>query len=249
MVMSMKSPFALWLTVVFGAAWMALPSAAAEKIRVLLVTGGHDYQTNQFQAMFAANPAISIQQVTHPKAHEWLKADAAKSYDVIVMYDMWQKISAEAKADFEARLAEGKGLVALHHCLCSYQDWPEYRRIIGGKYLLKKETLDDKECPASTYKHDVAFKVKVEPTGHPITRGLSDFQIHDETYGGVYVNPDSTVLLTTDEPTSTKAVAWTSSYDRTRVAAILLGHDRLAYENPNFRRLVAQAIAWVAKRN
>jgi type 1 glutamine amidotransferase len=230
-------------------AWFSTPAQAAEKIRVLLVTGGHDYETNQFQAMFAANSAITVQSVVHPKAHEWLKAEAAKSYDVIVMYDMWAKILDEARADFIARLKEGKGLVALHHSLGSYQDWPEYRQIIGGQYLLKKQVVDGKECPASTYKHDVVFKVRVEPTRHPITRGVSDFQIHDETYGGVYVNADSQPLLTTDEATSTKTIGWARAYEGTRVATIQLGHDHLAYENPNYRKLVAQAIAWVAKRD
>lgn len=34
------------------------------------------------------------------------------------------------------RAQEGKGLVALHHCLASFQDWDEYPKIIGGRYHL-----------------------------------------------------------------------------------------------------------------
>ena len=41
------------------------------------------------------------------------------------------------------------------------------------------------EKPASTYKHDVDFKVHVEDPNHPVTHGIKDFAIHDETYGKI----------------------------------------------------------------
>jgi uncharacterized protein len=243
----MKNTRLLWflaLTLI-----MAGSLGAAEKIRVLLVTGGHAHDTNEFQQLFTGNPNLEVLPVTHPKAHAMFKADAAKSYDVIVLYDMWPKISEEAKADFVARLKEGKALVAMHHCLGSYQDWPEYRRIIGGKYLMQKEVVDGEERPGSTYKHDVDFRVKVAPGAHPVTKGVQDFNIHDETYGGVVVNPDVTPLLTTDEPTSAKTVGWAKTYAGTRVVTIQLGHDHVAYANPQFRILITQAITWVAHKD
>jgi uncharacterized protein len=245
----MKMKHLQTLALVLAATLIGANAIGAEKIRVLLVAGGHGYETNEFNQMFADNAGITVQAVTHPKAHALFKADAAKTYDVIVLYDMWAKITPEAKADFVARIKEGKGLVALHHSLGSYQDWPEYKRIVGGKYLMQKEVVDNVEMPGSTYKHDVVFKVRVEPVDHPVTRGLKDFEIHDETYGGLSLNKDVTPLLTTDEATSSKTIAWAKMYEGTRVATIQLGHDHLAWENPNYRKLVAQAIAWTAKRD
>ncbi|WCJ59169.1 ThuA domain-containing protein [Fontisphaera persica] len=220
----------------------------AEKIRVLVITGGHDYQTNEFWQVFKDNPAITFQPAVHPQAHDYWKAEAARQWDVMVLYDMWQPISAQAKSNLVARLHEGKGLVALHHSLANYQDWPEYRQIVGGKYVLKKEVLDGVERPGSTFKHDVLMQVRIASTAHPITRGLKDFEIHDETYGGLYVHPEVIPLLLCDTPTSSPIVAWAKTYANARVAAIQLGHDRLAYENPNFRKVLAQAIAWVARQ-
>lgn len=244
----MKSWFKLgWLAAVLCGA-LAVSTQAAEKIRVLVITGGHDYHTNEFWQVFKDNPDITFQAAVHPQAHDWWRAEAARSYDVIVLYDMWQPITAEARSNLVARLHEGKGLVALHHSLANYQDWPEYCRIIGGKYVLKKQVLDGEERPASTYKHDVLMQVRIASTAHPITRGLKDFEIHDETYGGLYLHPDTLPLLLCDTPTSSPIVAWAKTYASARVAAIQLGHDRLAYENPNFRTLVARAIAWVARR-
>jgi hypothetical protein len=83
---------------------------------------------------------------------------------------------------------------------------------------------------------------------HPVTQGVSDFDIHDETYGGFEVGAASHALLTTDEPTSGRVIGWAKTYEAARVVYLQLGHDHLGYENPNYRRLVAQAIRWTAQR-
>jgi type 1 glutamine amidotransferase len=224
-------------------------ASASRKVRVLVVVGGHEFETNQFQQMFRELPGIAFDMVQHPKAHAFFKAQAAAKYDALVFYDMWQEISEEAKTDLVSLVKGGKGLVALHHCLGSYQKWDEYTAMIGGKYHLDKWTKDGVEQPGSTYKHDVVFKVRVAAGNHPITRGVTDFEIHDETYGKFEVRPSVQPLLATDEPTSGSTLAWAKEYGRGRVVYLQLGHDHLAYENPNFRLLLRQAIAWVAKNN
>lgn len=217
-------------------------------LRVLFVCGGHAFETNQYVRFFQGLPGVSFRMVEHPKAQALFKADAAKDYDVIALYDMWQKISDEAKADFVARLKEGKGLLALHHSIANYQAWPEYETIIGGRYYLQKTMVKGVEKAISTWQHDVDFKVQVADAQHPITRGLKDFQIHDETYGGFDTSPNAHVLLTTQEPTSGKNLAWTKTYEGARVATIVLGHDHQAWENPNYRQLMLQALRWAAGR-
>src|SRR6184192_1685194 len=121
-----------------GLAWVlflliALPLRAGEsqesssgKIRVMIFTGGHAFEKEQFFKLFKDNPDITFQAAEHPNAHMLLKPEAAKQYDVLLTYDLWQGITDEAKADFVARLKEGKGLVAVHHAIGSYQEWPEY---------------------------------------------------------------------------------------------------------------------------
>lgn len=225
-----------------------LAAAGPAPVRVLLITGGHDFEREPFFKVFQDNPGITFEAVEHPQAQARWKADAARQYDVIVLYDMWQPITDEAKADFLARLKEGKGLVALHHCLASYQDWPAYAEIIGGKYRLAKTVVNGVEKPGSTYRHDVDFTVRIADPRHPVTRGLKDFAIHDETYGGFDVSPRSHVLLTTDAPTSGPAIGWAKTYGKARVVYLQLGHDHQAYENSNYRKLVAQAIRWTARR-
>lgn len=221
---------------------------ATGKLRVLLVQGGHDFQTNEFLKIFGANPAITFRMVQQPHAQEWFKPSRAADYDVLVLYDLWQQISDDTKADLLALIKGGKGLLALHHSLCSYQKWDEYAQLIGGKYHLEKWRDHGVEKPASTYRHDVDFTVHVSDRDHPVTHGIEDFAIHDETYGGCEIKPGAQVLLTTDEPTNSRNLAWARTEGRGRVVYLQLGHDRQAYENPKYQQLVAQALQWVGGR-
>jgi uncharacterized protein len=243
---SMRELSGLLLLLVTGLAASAAP-AATDPLRVLLVTGGHDFQTNQFLDLFRSEPGVRLVHVVHPEAQAWFKPERAGDYDVLVSYDMWQDISEEAKADLLALVRSGKGLLAMHHCLASYQAWGDYARLIGGKYHLREWTRDGQLQPGSTYRHDVQFQVRVVVPDHPVTRGVSDFTIHDETYGGFEVKPDVTPLLKTDESSSGPVIAWARKEEAGRVVYLQLGHDRLAYENPAFRQIVHQAIRWVAR--
>jgi type 1 glutamine amidotransferase len=226
----------------------AAETPAAGKIRVLVVTGGHDFEKAPFFKLFENDPGISYQAVEHPQAHALLRPAAAEQFDVLVLYDMWQDISDEAKADFVNLLKRGKGLVALHHCLASYQKWDEYARIIGGKYYLDKHNENGIEQPGSTYQHGVKFTVQIAQPPHPVTKGMTNFDILDETYGKFVVNAEVTPLLTTAEPTSSKTIGWAHTYGVARVVYIELGHDHLAYENTNYPLLLARAIRLTAPK-
>jgi type 1 glutamine amidotransferase len=219
------------------------------KIRVLVVTGGHDFEHDPFFKLFRDNPDIIFRAVVHPDAHALLRPESASHYDVLVVYDMHQEISEEAKGDILAWLNHGKGFVVLHHAIASYQEWPEYSKIIGGHYYLEKTTADGVEKARSTYKHGMHFKIHVVDPNHPVTRGVSDFEIHDEVYNLFDVAKDVHPLLTTDEPESNKVIGWAKTYGPARVVYLQSGHDHFAYENPNYQQILRQAIRWTARKD
>jgi type 1 glutamine amidotransferase len=226
----------------------AAAPAAPAKTRVLVVTGGHGFDRQPFEAMLNALEGITWREAMHPKAHAWFKAEAARDWDVLVLYDQWQKIAPEAQADLVALLQAGKGVVALHHCLGGYDDWPEYERIIGGRYWHAKNAAAAGRKP-STYRHDTRFTVTVADPEHPVTKGVGELQVTDETYRGFSVAADAVPLLKTTEPSSGPTVGWTHRYGRSQVVYIELGHDRLTWDLPAFRRLLGQAIAFVRERS
>ena len=152
---------------------------------MLIVTGGHGFDPPKFFKLFDDNPEISYTSAKETdKAEAWDRDDLL-SYDVILLYDFQRELNDSQKAKFLSLFDKGVGLIVLHHALLSYQNWPEYERIAGGKYLLDNETVDGKVYPASTYKGDVDIDVKVVDKQHPVTAGLDDFILRDEIYRGV----------------------------------------------------------------
>lgn len=218
-------------------------------LRILIVTGGHDFERKEFFAMFDSFADVRWEEKQQPQANDiWLN-DTLHNYDAVVLYDMWQQITEEQKQGMVKWLRDmGKGLVALHHSIASYQQWEEYPRIIGARYFLSPgKAPDGKEFDRSQYQHDVKFSVKVVDKNHPVVKGLPEqFEIVDETYKGWWLSPNVQKLLVTDHDLSDPCVAWAHQYGKAKVVYIQLGHGPTAYNNPNFRKLVHNAIKWVA---
>jgi type 1 glutamine amidotransferase len=218
------------------------------RLKVAVLTGGHGFEHDSFFTLFKGYDDIEYVEV-QLKDHSEIFEDISKwDYDVIVLYNMTQEMSPQRQKNFIKLLNQGVGLVALHHTMGAFQAWPEYRKIIGAKYYLKPIEENGVERRASTYKHDVDINVHIVDTSHPITRGMSDFQIHDETYNYCGFEKDNHVLLTTDHPENNKSIAWVRRYGKARVCGIQLGHDSAAYANPNFRQLIIRSIRWTAGR-
>jgi type 1 glutamine amidotransferase len=165
-----------------------------------------------------------------------------KSVDVLVLYDMADMDGEVERRHLREFLEAGKGMVVLHHAIIDNQHWPWwYEEVVGGRYLLQPEGNQR----ASTYQHDV--KLKIRPAApHLITEGIGQFEIVDEVYNYMWRSPNSRVLLEADQPLGVKAVAWIGPWEESRVVVILLGHGREAHENPQFRKLLRNAILWAA---
>ena len=154
-------------------------------------------------------------------------------------------IPSESQKQAYYELGEkGKPILFLHHSFASYQYWPEYTGIIGGKYH-----LIDSAKGLSHYKHDVVIEVKIEDPNHPITSGLNNFTVFDETYGNTEIVPKVHPLLSTEHPLSMPYLAWTHTFVNSEIVFIQLGHGYQIFEDQNYRRLVYQAIKWCIANN
>ncbi|HEY6169687.1 MAG TPA: ThuA domain-containing protein, partial [Verrucomicrobiae bacterium] len=98
------------------------------------------------------------------------------------------------------------------------------------------------------YQHDVDIPVVIVATNHPVAAGLKDFTINDEIYWGFHVQPDVTTLITTTHPRSGKPLGWTRTQGKSRVVYLQLGHGPSAFNNENYRKLLAQSIRWTARQ-
>lgn len=222
---------------------------AAKPVRILVITGGHGYNKEEFNLMLESlSPGITWQLAELPAAYEMFLPENRDQYDVLVFYHMWQTITDEQSVLFEECIRKEKPVVALHHSICAFDEWPGYWEIIGGKYFQKETTYRERIFKPSSYIHDLRFTVKVVDPRHPVTKGVSDFEIFDETYKDYYVDENVTPLLTTDEPTSTPVIGWTKKYGKSKIVVLQSGHDAPTFRNPSYMRLLKQAIIWVSKK-
>lgn len=220
-----------------------LISISAQETRIIIVTGGHDFEREAFFQLFDNMEGISYKELKHPEANIQLGELDPKTFDAVLFYDMPKTISEAEKESYHQLLKWGKGLLFLHHSLASYQDWDEYKTIIGGKYH------EERNSPhSSSYRHDVTFPVMIKDPAHAITKGISDFDILDEVYGNTEVLPHVKVLLTTSHPESSKIIGWAHKKEKSRIVYIQPGHDKHSWTNPHYRQMIRQAIVFVSEK-
>lgn len=233
-----------------GAEWagsgaVTLPAGAGAAapegaLRLLVVTGGHDYPTS-FYTLFEGRP--EWRWVHAPSSETAFAQDAVPRFDVIVFYDMPRTLSPAGRERLEAFARAGKGIVALHHALFAHPGWPFWEELLGGRYFPE----DEGGAKKSTYRHDVELFVK--PAGsHPIVDPIGPLQLVDETYKGARLSPKITPLLEVDNPDADRYVAWVSPWSPSRVVCVQLGHDERAHRSAAYRELVRNAVLWSAGR-
>jgi uncharacterized protein len=218
-----------------------------DRLRVLLTYGGHGFQEKEFFAMWDALPRVTYTRAPLPQSADLFKPGLEKEYDVIVLYDMVKSLSPTQREGLLALLEKGIGVVSLHHNLVANLDWDEYHKIIGGTWVGSKRTIDGTEYGPSVPDHGQEIAIQIADKDHPITKGLSDFVLHDETYGKTYVSPSVHLLLTTSNPKNNPAFAWVNQYGKSRIVYFQAGHDAEAWKNPNFQEILVRSIRWTAQ--
>ena len=250
---------------------------------LLVVTRGHPFERDNFFNM-VDSLGFNWSHIEHPAAQSFFKKENLKKFDAILFYDMpglnFDEINDESKffinppqeykEDFLERLSEGKGCIFLHHSIAGWPMWDEYSNIIGGKFLYKPGKIKGKKYPDSGYRHFVNYKVS-SVSEHPITKGISDFEIEDELYLSHVFEEDINPLLKSnysfvrdnfysatnalngkmnsnegwEHPDGSNLVGWTKSYKKSAITYLQFGDGVKSYENKNVRMLLRRSINWV----
>jgi uncharacterized protein len=168
----------------------------------------------------------------------------------------------------------GTGLVFLHHAVAGWPVWPQYAELIGGRFHYQPATLRGVSYPDSGYAFDVTHHVEVLASEHPICAGLGDgFDITDELYLFPVLEDTVVPLMRTTapmddpsqffsadlairgernsnrgwtHPTGSSLVAWVKAAGNAPLAYIQFGDGPVTYADPNYRRVIANAIDWAA---
>ena len=170
-------------------------------------------------------------------------------------------------------LEAGQGFVFLHHAMSAWPSWPAYADIIGGRFHYTPAELHGTWWPDSGYHFDVTHHVAVLNPDHPVCEGVEDgFELTDELYLVPILADSLQPLLQTDapmtsdhffsaalaikkryndrsgwtHPPASPLLGWVKTAGQSPLVYLQPGHGPTAYGNANYRRLVANAIRWVA---
>lgn len=214
-----------------------------DKIKTAVITGEHPFDVPAFHAVFRSMPEIDFYP-QHLEDFAYDAGDRRREYDALLFYNFPQDTPGtsggardrEARAALEALGESAQGIFILHHAILAFPQWQLWSDIVG---------IDDRRFG---WQMDHSFLIQVADDQHPITRGMSDWEMVDETYTMHDPAPDSDILLSANDPRSMRAIAWARRFKNARVFCFQSGHDHEAFANPNFRRIISRGLQWTASR-
>ena len=143
-----------------------------------------------------------------------------------------------AREGLLAYLKFGKGLLALHAATLCFDDWPEFREILGAWWEWGKSGHPP-------FGHQA---MHVRTGAHPITRGVHDFIVEDELYTDPRVFDSIEPLIDAEWEGTSQPILWVREYGRARICYNAMGHGVEAFEHPANRVLLQRGALWVLGR-
>ena len=151
--------------------------------------------------------------------------------------DEWQfSLSKQGQKHLKNYLKNGGSIIAFHTSSICFDDWPDYKKIIGGKWVWDK-----------TY-HPPQGIVEISPiSDHKISENINNFEINDEIYHHLELEDSSEPFLKglTKETNEEHIIGWTYQFEKGKVVYNALGHDSESLENENFVKIIKQSINWL----
>lgn len=177
--------------------------------------------------------------------------------DLVVQCVTMSEISREAFTGLAAAVREGTGLAGWHGGIAdSYRANSDYLQLVGGQFATHP-SKEPAACVGDASDNFLPYSVQLTELGrdHPVTAGLSDFDLTTEQYWVLHDDLID-VLATTTHPTRpyhpwhrpiTSPAVWTRSWGRGRVFVTTPGHSLDVLENPNVRTIIERGMLWASR--
>ncbi len=213
----------------------------ADKATLAVVTGSHPFDVPNFHKLFRAIDGVDAY-VQHMDDFATSPEDVRDSYDAVLFYHMLMP-TPEDEGDWgsgrpataQQRLGEtGQGVVVLHHSILAYPEWEVWTDMTG---------LADR---AFDFHPEQQLTIDIANGDHPVTAGLSAWEMGDETYTMTDPVGENDLLLTTDHAKCMHSIAWTRTFGKARVFCFQSGHDNDTWADANYQEVLRRGILWSA---
>jgi type 1 glutamine amidotransferase len=239
-----RTKFVTLLVLALVAVPLVVSAGAPPKLKVLIVTG-HDVKVHDWRkttpcerATLEASGRFEVKVCEDTGIFE---SSTLNQYDAIVLnYGFWNvpELTPAARNGLLNFVSGGKGLVSLHFSSSSFQEWDEYKELLGRVWV--------KGVSGHGPRH--SFTVKVEKPTHPIMQGIEDFTVNDELYAKLQGTAAIEVLASTHSPFSKQVepMIFVKTYGKGRVVRNVLGHDVQVRSHVAYKKILCRSVEWAA---
>jgi type 1 glutamine amidotransferase len=169
----------------------------------------------------------------------YVNLDIKKDFDLIVQAWTMGTIEGDQEKALLEAVKNGTGLTGWHGGLGdSFRNNTEYQFMVGGQWVAHPGGVID-------------YRVNISDQNDPVTKGLTDFDMHSEQYY-MHVDPNVKVLAKTTFTGKyadwidgcTIPVAWKKMYGKGRIFYSSLGHVASDFNVPQALEIQKRGILW-----
>ena len=145
------------------------------------------------------------------------------------------------RAEFEAMMKRGVGLVTLHWASSVHQQnlerlGPTWMGYLGGTWV------------SNVGLHTGMSPLRQLAPDHPVSRGWEEYELHDEYYLNPTIGEKATTILQVMAAEKPVVVGWAFERDGGgRAFGTTLGHFYRNFQREPFRKMIVNSILWTAK--
>jgi hypothetical protein len=212
-------------------------------LKAAFITGAHPYEVLALHDMLDQLKGIRL----YPQSLEEFTNSSERNgeYDVLIFYNMHKPTPQledhwpyNRTREVLEKLGEtGQGILVLHHGLLAFPEWELWSELTG----LTQRTIE-------SYHYGQELLVEPADGGHPLTKGMSPWELTDETYrmAAARQHDGNQILLKTAHAYSTPTLAWTRRYRQAQVLCMQPGHGSTAFQNEDYRKFLEKGLHWLA---
>ncbi|QVL33517.1 ThuA domain-containing protein [Telmatocola sphagniphila] len=215
--------------------------ANTKKLKILLISGSLEYKSDEslveFKKIVEKEYPWECTLAIRKTDSEILNLKFLKDCDLAIFFTRRLTVEGEQLQLVKDYLKSNKPLIGIRTASHGFQNYLQMdKEILGGDYQ-------------GHYGAGPKCEVQITEKGksHPILLKVQPFS----SPGSLYKNPtpakDIQVLLTGSIPDHKEPVAWIREVNQRRLFYTSLGHPS-DFQNPNFRRMLTNAILWVTEK-
>lgn len=227
--------------------------------KALVVRGGWDGHqptetTNVFIPFLKANGyEVHVEESSEIYADQEFMAGV----DLIQQTNTMNTIKKEEFQGLQNAIVAGTGFAGWHGGIAdSYRNTSDYLQMVGGQFANHPGKHPD-ECLGEQSDNYVPHSINFTELGkvHPITQGMSDFDLTTEQYWVLHDSYNNVLATTTQKVRPwdpwdreiTSPAIWTRNWGEGKIFVITCGHNLEIVLNPNVKQIIERGLLWASR--